>query len=96
MNYSKSKKSIIAFSLAGLLFFSNMLPLLAVEKKLSNEILIEKIDSTKAKNPEHHIKNSTVDKDIQSKSKTSSNLTYNLIYYLISMFLKTNPLSRPK
>ena len=96
MNRFKLKKSIIAFSLAGIFFFGSMLPLLATEKKLSNEMLIEKIDSAKAKNTEYQFKDSSVGKEIRSKSNSSSNLTYNLIYYLISMFLKTNPLSRPK
>ena len=58
------------------------------------ELKTEQADTTKnkeqvSKMPEVENRKST------EKTSTAGSMAYNIIYYLISIFIKTNPLSRP-
>jgi len=57
---------------------------------------IEKTDSTKVKSQIDKTEKTGGTKDKLRKAKPSSNLSYNIIYFLISKFIKANPLSRPR
>ena len=91
MNTLKSKKTFITILFASTILFSNSLPLYALEINSKNEITVEKSDSTKIKASNSQTQNLTDNKKEVQKSKSSSNLTYNIIYYLILMFINTNP-----
>ena len=94
MNILKSKKAFITILFASTIIFSNSLPLYALEINSKNEIAVEKSDSTKIKASISQTQNQADEVREIQKSKTTSNFTYNIIFYLISKFIKTNPLNR--
>lgn len=96
MNYSNPKKKIIALLLAGSIICANALPIYAVTSISKNDIRIENIDSTKVKSVTDKAENIKVGEKEVKKAKSTSALSYNFIYYLISQFIKINPLSRPR
>ena len=96
MNYSNPKKKLIALFLAGSILCTNALPLYAVTSNSRNEIRVENTDSTKVKSATPRAEGVKDGKKEVKKTKTTSALSYNFIYYLISQFIKINPLSRPR
>ena len=96
MNYSNPKKKLIALFLAGSIFCTNALPLYAVTSNSKNDIRIENTDSTKVKSAIHKAEIVKEGEKEVKKTKSTSALSYNFIYYLISQFIKINPLSRPR
>ena len=95
MNPLKSKKALIALLFAGSILISNTLPVYALEIKSKNELTLKKADSTKIKTTELHSQDKSKEKEKVQKSKSTSQLPYNFLYFLISLFMKMNPLSRP-
>lgn len=96
MNYSNTKKKTISFLFAGSILIASVLPLAVNETYANNILRIEKTDSTKViSSNKKAAEINKADEKVQ-KAKSSSNLSYNIIYYLISKFLKANPLSKPR
>lgn len=94
MNYPKNK--IIAIAFVASILISNFVPLYAIEVISNNEIKIEKLDSAKTSKTKNPVVKKTVDNQDDQKVKSSPHLTYNFIYYLISIFIKRNPLAMPR
>ncbi len=94
MNILKSKKTFITILFASTIIISNSLPLYALEIKSRKEITLDKSDSTKIKASISQTQNPADEVREIQKSKSTSNFTYNIIFYLISKFIKTNPLNR--
>lgn len=94
MNYWKVKKSLIAFFFAGLIFIGTSMPIVANNRYGKNEIIIEKSDSTKTKASDQQVSNSSKQEAEIKKQKSTSKLSYNFIFYLISKFIETYPLYR--
>ena len=91
MNPLKTKKALIAIIFAGTIVFSNSLSLYALGINSRKEITLDKSDSTKIKASNIQTQNPDENGKEVLKSKSTSNLTYNFIYYLISKFIKINP-----
>ena len=91
MNPLKTKKALIAIIFAGTIVFSNSLSLYALGINSRNEIILDNSDSTKIRAANNQTQNLTDKKKEIQKSKSTSNLTYNIIYYLISKIIKINP-----
>ena len=94
MNILTSKKVFITNLFPNTIIFKNSLPLYALEIKSRKEITLDKSDSTKIKASNSQTQNQADEVREIQKSKTTSNFTYNIIFYLISKFIKTNPLNR--
>ncbi len=94
MKYTKSRKIIIAYAFAGSVLFANILPLYANNLTNKHEFSIEKSDSIKVNTKErvHELNNSKKDKIESTKSATE--LSYNIVYYLISKIIQITTISR--
>ena len=91
----RCRKIIVVVALSGSILISSFTPAMALESNAKNEVSIEQSDSTSASiSSSKQIELSEKNKRVQ-EHESSSNLAYNIIYYLISIFIKTNPLSRP-
>lgn len=96
MTYSNTKKNFLTILFAGSMLFASVLPFTAYEMYAYNNFQVEKIDSTKVNSQDKKVKQvHKIDEKIQ-QTKSSSNLSYNIIYFLISKFIKVNPLSKPR
>ena len=95
MKAIRPTKILISLLFAGCILFSNSIPLYGLDTYISHEIKIDEADSTKAKPIDLSSSNSTENKDTAKKSKSTAQYSYSFIYFLISQFMKMNPLSRP-
>lgn len=94
MNILKSKKAFITIVFTCTIIFYNSFSLYGLDLNSKNEIVIVKSDSTKTLDSQ--TQNSKEKKKEAKNAKPTTNLTYNIIYYLISKFIKTNPVFRPR
>ena len=88
----KIRIKIIAIALSAVLLYLNTPPLLAASPNI--KMVTEQADSTKIVDDTKSKRLVEQNKDVPEGSVASS-LAYNIIYYLISIFIETNPLSRP-
>lgn len=96
MNISKSKSAFIAYLIAGTIIFNHALPVFAAGTSQKLEIVQQKPDITKVSSDNSKTQNSQVDSEEVKNTKTTTNLAYNFIYYLISKFIQVNPLYRSR
>ncbi len=94
MNAMKTKKAVVAILISGFILVGNMLPFYALSVKSNQEITVLNSDSTKIKNSQSQYP--VKEKDDVKKSKGTSNLTYNFIYFLITKFIKANTIYRSR
>lgn len=94
MNAMKTKKAVLAILISGFTLIGNVLPFYALAIKPNQEITVLNTDSTKVKNsqPQHPVKEQ---EDVE-KPKSTSNLTYNFIYFLITKIIKANTIYRSR
>ena len=95
MNPLKFNTRVIAIFIAGSILFGNVLPVLALERNSKKENTLQKSDSTIIKFANTKSNTSLTQKKEVDKAKSTANLSYNFIYYLIIQFIKINPFSRP-
>ncbi len=96
MNNQKFKNAFVVILFVCTITFYSSTSLQALDLFSKNEIEVIKSDSTKSKSVNSQTINSDEKKKKAQHVKPTSNLTYNIIYYLISKFIKTNPINRPK
>ena len=94
MKFTKSRRIIFTYAFASIVLFANILPLYANNLTNKHEFSIEKSDSIKvnAKERIHKLNNSKKDKIESTKSATE--LSYNIVYYLISKIIQIITISR--
>ena len=94
MKYTKSRKIIISYAFAGSVLFANILPLYANNMTNKHEFSIEKSHSINVNTKErvHEINNSKKGKIESTKSTTE--LSYSIVYYLISKIIQIITISR--
>lgn len=96
MNTSKNKSTFIAYLIAGAIIFNHSFPVIAAGNFPKMEIIQQKPDSTKVSSDISKTQKSKVDTEDVKNAKTTTNLAYNFIYYLISKFIQVNPLYRSR
>lgn len=96
MNTSKIKSTIIAYLIAGSIIFNYALPVFTTGTSPKMEVIQQKPDSKKVSPDKSKTQNSQVDTEEVKDAKTTTNLAYNFIYYLISKFIQVNPLYRSR
>lgn len=94
MNAMKIKKAVLAILISGFILTGNMLPFYALGIKSNQEITVLNSDSTKVKNSQSQYP--AKEKDDVEKPKSTSNLTYNFIYFLITKIIKANTIYRSR
>lgn len=92
MNAMKTKKAFVAIIISGTILFGNTLPFYALPIQSNQEIILSNSDSTKNNQSQLPEK----ENDEIQKSKSTSNLTYNFIYFLITEFIKANTIYRSR
>jgi len=90
----KPKKAIVTVIIIGSILFGNLLPIYTLAIQPSQEIVVSNSDST-------HVENKPLllpvnEKEQVEKSKTTTNLTYNFIYFLITKFIEANTIYRSR
>ncbi len=96
MTATKNKKVLLAFLIAGTILFNQTLPAFAAGTIQKTEIAQQKSDSTKVSSDKSKPQNAQVATKEVKNTKSTTNLAYNFIYYLISKFIQVNPLFRSK
>lgn len=91
----KFPKKLLAVALASGILITSLAPSFAVETSVNSETRLEQSDSTKSKDDNYKKVEITEQQASTTETSSQTNLAYNIIYYLISIFIKTNPLSRP-
>ena len=96
MNSPNPKKKILSIILSASMLVGSIAPFSSAYAITVTEIKEEKPDSVKVEIQDKKNTISAIANDRSKKVKTSSKLSYNIIYYLISKFIEANPLSRPQ
>jgi hypothetical protein len=91
----KSKKTFIAIVFSLTIIFGNALPVLALDLNGTNSTIVERSDSTYVKTVASETPKPTEKNNQVSERKTSSRISYNIIFYLIAKFILLNPFNRP-
>jgi hypothetical protein len=94
MKFTKSRRIIFAYAFAGVVLFANILPLYGNNLTNKHEFSVEKSDSSKVNTQESaHELNNTKKEKIES-TKSTTELNYNIVYYLISKIIQIITISR--
>ena len=91
----KSTKSIVSIAFALAILFGNTLPVLALDLNTVNSSIVEKSDSTDVQTVKSENTTTKEKKSETSERKSTTRITYNIIYYLIAKFILLNPFNRP-
>ena len=96
MSYSITKKKIASVLFVAIMLSVSLPSITLYDAFADNNLQIEKADSTQVNATGKKVNEVQQSDEKAHHVKSPSSLSYNIVYFLISKFIKANPLSKPR